>query len=155
MIDFFFFFFSSRRRHTRLQGDWSSDVCSSDLSCGLIHTGGENHDRALVEDDLQFQAEITNQLDGRLLMRPPRGDDHPADGYPLGASFDELLPELVGRPMSKRPFFACGWAIQQGAVFRHNTVEKIDSRENFDQIVQFPPGNENEFAAGFTDLLEG
>src|SRR5205807_4954032 len=23
--------FSSRRRHTRLQGDWSSDVCSSDL----------------------------------------------------------------------------------------------------------------------------
>src|SRR5256885_3900921 len=28
-----FFFFSSRRRHTRLQGDWSSDVCSSDL-CG-------------------------------------------------------------------------------------------------------------------------
>src|SRR5256885_2152250 len=25
------FFFSSRRRHTRLQGDWSSDVCSSDL----------------------------------------------------------------------------------------------------------------------------
>src|SRR2546426_5312115 len=30
-IYFFFFFFSSRRRHTRLQGDWSSDVCSSDL----------------------------------------------------------------------------------------------------------------------------
>src|SRR5256885_5989913 len=27
------FFFSSRRRHTRLQGDWSSDVCSSDLWC--------------------------------------------------------------------------------------------------------------------------
>src|SRR5256885_17261246 len=30
------FFFSSRRRHTRLQGDWSSDVCSSDLA-GVIH----------------------------------------------------------------------------------------------------------------------
>src|SRR6266480_5121831 len=28
----FFFFFSSRRRHTRLTCDWSSDVCSSDLS---------------------------------------------------------------------------------------------------------------------------
>src|ERR1039457_1654993 len=28
---YFFFFFTSRRRHTRLQGDWSSDVCSSDL----------------------------------------------------------------------------------------------------------------------------
>src|SRR5437867_4563699 len=27
-----FFFFSSRRRHTRSYGDWSSDVCSSDLA---------------------------------------------------------------------------------------------------------------------------
>src|SRR5207237_6425189 len=27
-----FFFFSSRRRHTRFKCDWSSDVCSSDLS---------------------------------------------------------------------------------------------------------------------------
>src|SRR5437899_12779438 len=26
------FFFSSRRRHTRCLSDWSSDVCSSDLS---------------------------------------------------------------------------------------------------------------------------
>src|SRR5437868_12832202 len=29
------FFFSSRRRHTRSKRDWSSDVCSSDLS---VHT---------------------------------------------------------------------------------------------------------------------
>src|SRR5256885_4441345 len=41
-----FFFFSSRRRHTRLQGDWSSDVCSSDLdvsdisSLGTLPSGG-------------------------------------------------------------------------------------------------------------------
>src|SRR5699024_11566412 len=28
----FFFVFSSRRRHTRSKRDWSSDVCSSDLS---------------------------------------------------------------------------------------------------------------------------
>src|SRR5688572_33182984 len=31
-LDVFFFFFSSRRRHTRFDCDWSSDVCSSDLS---------------------------------------------------------------------------------------------------------------------------
>src|SRR6266511_2936006 len=31
-VFFFFFFFSSRRRHTRFSRDWSSDVCSSDLS---------------------------------------------------------------------------------------------------------------------------
>src|SRR5256886_3429312 len=32
---FFFFFFSSRRRHTRFDCDWSSDVCSSDLTFTL------------------------------------------------------------------------------------------------------------------------
>src|SRR3712207_8350291 len=31
-ICIFFFFFSSRRRHTRYWRDWSSDVCSSDLT---------------------------------------------------------------------------------------------------------------------------
>src|SRR5690606_14931292 len=30
----YFFFFSSRRRHTRFSRDWSSDVCSSDLTLG-------------------------------------------------------------------------------------------------------------------------
>src|ERR1022692_5018995 len=35
----FAFFFSSRRRHTRLQGDWSSDVCSSDL-CSPAYCAG-------------------------------------------------------------------------------------------------------------------
>src|SRR3989454_3926247 len=38
---YFFFFFSSRRRHTRLQGDWSSDVCSSDLAVPNLRGGGE------------------------------------------------------------------------------------------------------------------
>src|SRR3712207_8262587 len=30
------FFFSSRRRHTRYWRDWSSDVCSSDLSSTYV-----------------------------------------------------------------------------------------------------------------------
>src|SRR5256885_11308113 len=53
-----FFFFSSRRRHTRLQGDWSSDVCSSDLASASGHpyvegvgpAGGQGAPR--VEQDL-------------------------------------------------------------------------------------------------------
>src|SRR3712207_446162 len=32
VLRFGHFFFSSRRRHTRYWRDWSSDVCSSDLS---------------------------------------------------------------------------------------------------------------------------
>src|SRR5207248_7415536 len=37
-----FFFFSSRRRHTRSYGDWSSDVCSSDLFAGGVNTATTN-----------------------------------------------------------------------------------------------------------------
>src|SRR6266446_7386150 len=37
-----FFFFSSRRRHTRLQGDWSSDVCSSDLEGSFAQAANQH-----------------------------------------------------------------------------------------------------------------
>src|SRR5205807_7733472 len=40
------FFFSSRRRHTRLQGDWSSDVCSSDLIYGRRNCASSSSTRA-------------------------------------------------------------------------------------------------------------
>src|SRR5260370_28420307 len=33
------FFFSSRRRHTRFKCDWSSDVCSSDLTIDVSLSG--------------------------------------------------------------------------------------------------------------------
>src|SRR5256885_8346293 len=52
------FFFSSRRRHTRLQGDWSSDVCSSDLAArAIVHDGGDARlsadERALLRRQLE------------------------------------------------------------------------------------------------------
>src|SRR5256885_5063605 len=52
---FFFFFFSSRRRHTRLQGDWSSDVCSSDL-------GELNQPRLLYSPHLSYSDEARAEL---------------------------------------------------------------------------------------------
>src|SRR2546426_10562102 len=47
---FVFFFFSSRRRHTRLQGDWSSDVCSSDLENRRGHHRVPGADPAVQRD---------------------------------------------------------------------------------------------------------
>src|SRR5690606_41603383 len=44
----FLFFFSSRRRHTRFSRDWSSDVCSSDLT----RFGVMKHLRVLEEAGL-------------------------------------------------------------------------------------------------------
>src|SRR5688500_18988012 len=49
-------FFSSRRRHTRLQGDWSSDVCSSDLFGYSLLRAGLNRDyfNALMDETALF-----------------------------------------------------------------------------------------------------
>src|SRR5688500_19544119 len=81
------FFFSSRRRHTRLQGDWSSDMCSSDLGEQLF--GG-------VEDALaNFDAIgggsghrvwIIDQI--RFLVNTKR--------WRFGALVEGILDEVVG-----------------------------------------------------------
>src|SRR2546426_2434990 len=63
----FFFFFSSRRRHTRLQGDWSSDVCSSDLG-PLVSSGSPTAQHDVVAT--------------RFL--PPLVTDHSGSFHPLG-----------------------------------------------------------------------
>src|SRR2546426_8651622 len=65
LLIFFIFFFSSRRRHTRLQGDWSSDVCSSDLIRGSLIDG-------LLEEVIECEPfpELEAQIAGAKLPRP-------------------------------------------------------------------------------------
>src|SRR3989442_101445 len=50
-----FFFFSSRRRHTRCGRDWSSDVCSSDLSPHL-------HGLLRVPAGRALEREVINEM---------------------------------------------------------------------------------------------
>src|SRR5437763_6280933 len=74
-----FFFFSSRRRHTRYIGDWSSDVCSSDLSHQTISgndrqvyyksVAGLERRRALING--QFMHEMR---DRKSVVSGKRGD---------------------------------------------------------------------------------
>src|SRR6266487_4880954 len=54
MTFFYFFFFSSRRRHTRWTGDWSSDVCSSDLEgeTAKVLREPRRHDAHAAVDEL-------------------------------------------------------------------------------------------------------
>src|SRR5205807_5195854 len=68
--------FSSRRRHTRLQGDWSSDVCSSDLGAeAALNEAGAN----LLLADLPLADRVPpvlerNRIDGVLLKGALQGD---------------------------------------------------------------------------------
>src|SRR6266487_4171171 len=59
------FFFSSRRRHTRWTGDWSSDVCSSDLEdskvAGILLSGWDG-----------YSPQVRREVLEALLARPDR-----------------------------------------------------------------------------------
>src|SRR5438132_6714168 len=62
-----YFFFSSRRRHTRSLCDWSSDVCSSDL------TQRHEMERALRETEQRFRLIVEGAKEYALLMLDPEG----------------------------------------------------------------------------------
>src|SRR5256885_5304800 len=60
------FFFSSRRRHTRLQGDWSSDVCSSDLK--FFHCVEESVHNLLGAAGAVLGDNVFNAYSSKLLI---------------------------------------------------------------------------------------
>src|SRR5256885_6215526 len=71
-VVFFVFFFSSRRRHTRLQGDWSSDVCSSDLGSSSLRN--TSHQRlARTTDDASSRDKRHNRVAAEVSEAFSRG----------------------------------------------------------------------------------
>src|SRR6516162_10420122 len=68
------FFFSSRRRHTRLHGDWSSDVCSSDLDISWVRSLSGYRLGVILPKGYSFlssnvAAQMSTLPDGRLALR--------------------------------------------------------------------------------------
>src|SRR5437867_6995213 len=68
------FFFSSRRRHTRSYGDWSSDVCSSDLGShqevelGAVFSARIGHrEGSAAAWNSRGGARISREFDGDVL----------------------------------------------------------------------------------------
>src|SRR5207248_7773346 len=74
VLGLIFFFFSSRRRHTRSYGDWSSDVCSSDLVERLQRVG----DRRIWPGDAHYGSlQVVDRLlcQQRGELRPIRSEE--------------------------------------------------------------------------------
>src|SRR5260370_5823041 len=90
-----FFFFSSRRRHTRFKCDWSSDVCSSDLTADPLSASEDvDGSRQRVAGAVLEADVVVDPVADRLHARPAR----------LGRP--EQLPggahELVGKAVAAR-----------------------------------------------------
>src|SRR6266487_2077190 len=103
----FGFFFSSRRRHTRWTGDWSSDVCSSDLIAGRA-------DIALVSipldtDLTELVQALMREIGGgaeRALGRAQHGLDAVLRAEQDGADLDKLcasVSQALGSTVEFRP----------------------------------------------------
>src|SRR5438094_8628080 len=100
------FFFSSRRRHTRSYGDWSSDVCSSDLEADgrprrrhvRVAVGPRTDDRHARHG--QPLHEARDRI--RVRVRPTaHGEDRAGDGTEVLADRAVLVvgvPPLVTEP---------------------------------------------------------
>src|SRR2546426_2368471 len=123
------FFFSSRRRHTRLQGDWSSDVCSSDLRVGRL-AGLELpvHPRRRhifftepfpeIPGPVPLTSDVTSGFYFRkemeqMLLSPGDVEDIGDDlNVPMDwGKVEELVPKAIHRlPIIERARIAGGWA---------------------------------------------
>src|SRR3970040_2381073 len=118
--DYICFFFSSRSRHTRYIGDWSSDVCSSDLPIsGFIFGSRRTNVIPMVFESFGWQhgvflgaamsTETTAAITGQVgvVRRDPMAMI-PFCGYNMGSYFAHWLamgPRLVNPPK----FFRVNW----------------------------------------------
>src|SRR5690606_41857747 len=104
-----FFFFSSRRRHTRFSRDWSSDVCSSDLtlhaSDQFVLRGG----KLLVFIDPYSEADT--------------GDGFPLDSIDRASGLEPLLAAWGVRMVPDKVLADAGYGMTvsmgQGRPVRH------------------------------------
>src|SRR2546426_8352140 len=96
------FFFSSRRRHTRLQGDWSSDVCSSDLL-----RQGHQEDALRVYQALLTQRPGDARLRARVQALSPGGTGRGRTGESLPSFLKRILagrlPAAAPDPIAPAP----------------------------------------------------
>src|SRR5437867_6785458 len=97
-----FFFFSSRRRHTRSYGDWSSDVCSSDLQRAQCAVGAgtrahdERHRIALAAEEIGAEFEVHRQLIEPVRIR---SEEHTSE---LQSPYDLVCRLLLEKKKKKK-----------------------------------------------------
>src|SRR5207248_7556618 len=108
------FFFSSRRRHTRSYGDWSSDVCSSDLPAASI-----GH-RALAVNLSDLAAMGARAAWALLALTIPRAEEAWLAEFAAGLA---ALARGIGRASGR----GRGWAVGGGACWREKEAERVRS----------------------------
>jgi hypothetical protein len=114
---------------------------------GLVHSRGQDHDGALVEDDLELESEVPDGLKhGRLVRVPGRHQavPHGERRDPAGA---ERGNEVGGRGFPERLVLSAGGSVDDSAVLGDHAVEHLDLRKDGEQILELPPRHQDDLAA--------
>src|SRR6266496_5544487 len=150
----FFFFFSSRRRHTRSLRDWSSDVCSSDLTamvnCRIFPGEDPNDVKAELEKIVSDPTVIVTRNDNYVasLASPLRPDVTAAFTHAVQTLHPGMpvFPEMSTGASDARPFRVAGipvygtngaW-VQVPTDYRaHGKDERIPVKSLYDNVVHW------------------
>ena len=140
--------FSASPIATALRAESPSSASAAFRPLALLTEDGQHHHRALVEDDLQLEAEVADRLEHdrsrsggpwRRSTRPPRAARR------RGARARERTPTAAVRRAPAR------WPVPErrasapfSATTRSNTLDPGKDRE---QLVELAPGDEHELAA--------
>src|SRR2546421_1669350 len=138
-----FFFFSSRRRHTRSDRDWSSDVCSSDLSEWLQRllnevANGVQDPETGVSSQARLRARLmvsgyekgATEQDKKLAKLAAAGGDLPIKALGSGSDFTPFIQHLGVTTLS----LEYGGEDDQEGVYHSNY-------DSFDHYVRFGDPN--------------
>src|SRR5882757_424011 len=122
-----FFFFSSRRRHTRYWRDWSSDMCSSDLTETVLVVEDEAPVRSVARQVLERHGytvlEAASAESALDIVSRYSGTIHLllTDVVMPGLNGPELASRLANLRPDTRVIFMSGYT--DDAVTRHGVLE--------------------------------
>ncbi len=120
----------------------------------LVDIAGKDHHRVLVEDDLQFQAEVADRFQDGRLVRPPRRHDDAAD-RDRHAAPPQLRHEALRRRLGEEGRLLVARPVELGAVLGDDPLEQVQVAEGAPEVVQLPAGDEDELAARRAEPFQG
>ena len=95
-------------------------------AAALVHSRGEHHHGAFVENDLKLKVLLADHLGDRVFMRLPSGHYHPADGDRAHSPRSDRVDEGAGRRFGEKRLLSCLGPINHRSVLDDHEVEEVE-----------------------------
>jgi hypothetical protein len=115
----------------------------------LVDAGWQHHHRALVEDDVELEAEIADDVEHDRLVRSPGRYDALADRERCHAARSQRRHEPLHGGLGQQFLLLAVGAVEHGAVLGHHPIEEVETRADGDEAVELAAGDEEQPAPRF------